>query len=143
MKRKDYLKTELSKEEKLYLKRIIMTARNKYIEKNYKYINNSNVTLSDTVIFSMSDTVIEAVLERCQEDLGSIIEFEKLFSNLKLYNIVKALSLKEKEVLFYLYKKQKSIKEIAAIMKINRKTVSRIRDKAQSKIVKKLLQGGC
>ena len=40
MERKDYLVEELSKEEKLYLKRIVMTAKNKYFEKNY--LNNIN-----------------------------------------------------------------------------------------------------
>lgn len=35
MERKDYLVEELSKEEKLYLKRIVMTAKNKCFEKNY------------------------------------------------------------------------------------------------------------
>ena len=33
MERKNYLTEELSKEEKAYLKRIIMTAKNKYFEK--------------------------------------------------------------------------------------------------------------
>ena len=41
MERKDYLVEELSKEEKLYLKRIVMTAKNKYFERNYNYINNT------------------------------------------------------------------------------------------------------
>lgn len=43
MERKDYLVEELSKEEKLYLKRIVMTAKNKYFERNYNYINNTSV----------------------------------------------------------------------------------------------------
>ena len=41
MERKDYLVEELSTQEKLYLKKIVMTGRNKFIEKNYEYINNS------------------------------------------------------------------------------------------------------
>ncbi len=43
MERKDYLLEELSKEEKSYLKRIVMTAKNKYFEKNYNYINNTSM----------------------------------------------------------------------------------------------------
>lgn len=56
-------------------------------------------------------------------------------------NIVKTLSLREKEVLFYLYKKQKTINEISKIMKIDRTTIWRIRNKAQKKIVEKLVKG--
>lgn len=56
-------------------------------------------------------------------------------------NIVKTLSLCEKEVLFYLYKKQKTINEISKIMKIDRTTIWRIRNKAQKKIVEKLVKG--
>ena len=39
MEKKNYLLKGLSNEEKVYLKRIVMTAKNKYIEKNYNYIN--------------------------------------------------------------------------------------------------------
>ena len=56
-------------------------------------------------------------------------------------NIVKTLSLREKEVLFYLYKKQKTINEISKIMKIDRTTIWRIRNKAQKKIAEKLVKG--
>ena len=141
MKRKNYLVEELSNEEKSYLKRIVMTARNKYFEKNYNYINNTNMLISE-VVGTTEDTILDAVLEKCQEEVDSAIEFEKALSNPKLYNIVKALSLKEKEVLFYLYKKQKSIKETAKIMKLDRKTVRKYRDEAQAKIIKKLINGG-
>ena len=54
---------------------------------------------------------------------------------------MKTLYLKEKEVLFYLYKKQKSINEISIIMHMDRTTIWRIRDKAQKKIAKKLVKG--
>lgn len=141
MKRKDYLVNELSNEEKLYLKRIVMTARNKYFEKNYNYINNTNM-LIDEVIFTEENSVLDAVLEKCQEEVDSAIEFEKTLSNPSLYNIVKALSLREKEVLFYLYKKQKSINETADIMHLDRKTIRKYRDEAQAKIMEKLINGG-
>lgn len=141
MKRKDYLVEELSNEEKLYLKRIVMTARNKYFEKNHNYINNTNM-LIDEVITTEETSVLDAVLEKCQEEVDSAIEFEKTLSNPSLYNIVKALSLREKEVLFYLYKKQKSINETADIMHLDRKTIRKYRDEAQEKIMEKLINGG-
>ncbi len=140
MQRKDYLKEELSKEEKLYLKRIVMTAKNKYIERNRHYLNDM-VIFNDENMSSMGENVLDAVLERCQEEIDSAIEFERTFSDHKLYNIVKALSLKEKEVLFYLYKKQKSINETAKIMHLHRETISIIRNRAQEKIVKGLIKG--
>ena len=141
MKRKDYLVENLTNEEKLYLKRIVMTAKNRYFKKNSRYINCSHILIDDAVSIS-EESVLDSVLQKCQEEVESAVEFEKALSNPKLYNIVKALSLKEKEVLFYLYKKQKSINDIAEIMNLDRKTVRKYRDNAQNKIVEKLINGG-
>ena len=110
-------------------------------EKNHNYINNTNM-LIDEVITTEETSVLDAVLEKCQEEVDSAIEFEKTLSNPNLYNIVKALSLREKEVLFYLYKKQKTINETANIMHLDRKTIRKYRDEAQEKIMKKLINGG-
>lgn len=141
MERKDYLVEELSKEEKLYLKRIVMTAKNKYFEKNYNYINNTSMFV-DEIVSAGEESVLDAVLEKCQEEVKSAREFEKTLSNPSLYNIVKALSLREKEVLFYLYKKQKNINETAVIMGLDRKTIRKYRDEAHRKIAEKLINGG-
>lgn len=141
MKRKDYLVEELSKEEKLYLKRIVMTAKNKYFERNYNYINNISMFV-DGIVSAVEESVLDAVLEKCQEEVKSAREFEKTLSNPSLYNIVKALSLREKEVLFYLYKKQKNINETAVIMGLDRKTIRKYRDEAHRKIAEKLINGG-
>ena len=141
MERKDYLVEELSKEEKLYLKRIVMTAKNKYFEKNYNYINNTSMFV-DEIVSAGEESVLDAVLEKCQEEVKSAREFEKTLSNPSLYNIVKALSLREKEVLFYLYKKQKSINETAVIMGLDRKTIRKYRDEAHRKIAEKLINVG-
>lgn len=141
MERKDYLLEELSKEEKLYLKRIVMTAKNKYFERNYNYINNTSVFV-DGIVSAGEESVLDAVLEKCQEEVKSAREFEKTLSNPSLYNIVKALSLREEEVLFYLYKKQKNINETAVIMGLDRKTIRKYRDEAHRKIAEKLINGG-
>ena len=140
MERKNYLVKELTSEEKVYLKRIVMTARNKYIQKNYNYINNTNIVMNDELF--AEETVLNTVLRKCQDEVDSAIEFEKIISNPKLYNIVKALSLREKEVLFYLYKEQKNIKEVSEIMHLDRKTVRKYRNVAQEKIIKRLINGG-
>lgn len=140
MERKDYLLEELSKEEKLYLKRIVMTAKNKYFERNDNYINNTSMFV-DGIVSAGEESVLDAVLEKCQEEVKSAREFEKTLSNPSLYNIVKALSLREKEVLFYLYKKQKNINETAVIMGLDRKTIRKYRDEAHRKIAEKLING--
>lgn len=140
MERKNYLVKELTSEENVYLKRIVMTARNKYIQKNYNYINNTNIVMNDELF--AEETVLDTVLRKCQDEVDSAIEFEKIISNPKLYNIVKALSLREKEVLFYLYKEQKNIKEVSEIMHLDRKTVRKYRNVAQEKIIKRLINGG-
>ena len=141
MERKDYLVEELSKEEKLYLKRIVMTAKNKYFERNYNYINNTSMFV-DEIVSAGEESVLDAVLEKCQEEVKSAREFEKTLSNPSFYNIVIALSFREKVVLFYLYKKQKSINETAVIMGLDRKTIRKYRDEAHRKIAEKLINGG-
>lgn len=140
MERKDYLVEELSTQEKLYLKKIVMTGRNKFIEKNYEYINNS-IILIDHAVLVEEDSILESVLQRCQEEVNSAREFNRALSNPALSNIVKALSLKEREVLFYLYKEKKSINETSEKMKISTRTVSRLRDKALDKIAEQLVKG--
>lgn len=141
MERKNYLTEELSKEEKAYLKRIIMTAKNKYFEKNNDYINNTTM-LIDEIVPASEYSILDTILERCQQEVDSAIEFEKTLLNPKLYNIMKALSLCEREVLFNLYWKERSITETAERMQLDRKTVRKYRDRAQTIITEKLLNGG-
>mgnify|MGYP000869955347 CR=1 FL=1 len=141
MERKNYLTEELSKEEKAYLKRIIMTAKNKYFEKNNDYINNTTM-LIDEIVPANEYSILDTILERCQQEVDSVIEFEKTLLNPKLYNIMKALSLCEREVLFNLYWKERSINETAERMQLDRKTVRKYRDRAQTIITEKLLNGG-
>lgn len=141
MERKNYLTEELSKEEKAYLKRIIMTAKNKYFEKNNDYINKTTM-LIDEIVPASEYSILDTILERCQQEVDSVIEFEKTLLNPKLYNIMKALSLCEREVLFNLYWKERSITETAERMQLDRKTVRKYRDRAQTIITEKLLNGG-
>ena len=140
MERKNYLQEELSKEEKSYLKKLILNVRRKYIKDNYEYLNSKDVnwdTFEDMECSSLFDTV----LNKCVDELKSAIEFERLFCDEKLYNVTKALSVKEKMVLFALYKEEKGINQIANEMNVERTTVWRIKNKAQEKIIKNLLGG--
>jgi DNA-directed RNA polymerase specialized sigma subunit len=140
MERKNYLVEPLSKEEKSYLKKIIINTRKKYIRDNYNYINSTNVQL-----FSCADveaeSVLEEVLNKCEREIKSAMEFEKVMSSEKLYNVVKALSFEEKMVLFSLYKENKTTNQIAVEMKKDRTSIWRIRNKALNKIMRRLIGG--
>lgn len=140
MERKNYLLEELSKEEKSYLKKMIVNVRRKYIRDNYDYLNSKDINW-DNCTDVESDSLFDAILNKCVDELESALEFERLFSDEKLYNIAKALSLKEKMVLFSLYKERKSVNQIATEMNLQRSTIWRIKNKAQDKILKYLLGG--
>ena len=140
MKRKNYLQEELSKEEKSYLKKLILNVRRKYIKDNYEYLNSKDINW-DTLEDVEGSSLFDAVLNKCVDELKSALEFEKLFCDEKLYNIVKALSVKEKTVLFALYKEEIEVNQIANELNVERTTIWRIKNKAQEKIIKNLLGG--
>ncbi len=140
MERKNYLQEELSKEEKSYLKKLILNVRRKYIKDNYEYLNSNDVNW-DTFEDIECNSLFDAVLNKCVDELKSALEFERLFCDEKLYNVIKALSVKEKMVLFALYKEEKGINQIANEMNVERTTIWRIKNKAQEKIIKNLLGG--
>lgn len=140
MERKNYLQEELSKEEKSYLKKLILNVRRKYIKDNYEYLNSNDVNW-DTFEDIECNSLFDAFLNKCVDELKSALEFERLFCDEKLYNVTKALSVKEKMVLFALYKEEKGINQIANEMNVERTTIWRIKNKAQEKILKNLLGG--
>ena len=141
MERKDYLKQELSKEEKIYLKTLIVNVRNRYIRKNYKFINNMFVEYSEMKITD-SESLLDTILYKFERELKSASEFEKIiYNNDKLYKIVGALYEKEKTMLFYLYYEEKEIKEVSEIMNISLATAYRRKEQLLNKIIKRLLKG--
>lgn len=140
MERKNYLLEPLSKEEKSYLKKIIINTRKKYIRDNYNYINSTNVQLFSCADFE-AESVLEEVLNKCEREIKSAMEFEKVMSSEKLYGVVKALSFEEKMVLFSLYKENKTTNQIALEMKKDRTSIWRIRNKALNKIMRRLIGG--
>lgn len=140
MKRKDYLVEELSNEEKKYLKLLVVNVRKKYLRDNYESLNNRNIDLYDCLNLE-GESVLEVVVNRCENEIKSAVEFETIISDEKLYNLVKTLSIREKIVLFSLYKEHKSINQIALEMGIERTTAWRIKSKALDKIAKGLLGG--
>lgn len=85
--------------------------------------------------------MLDEVLNKCEKEIKSAMEFEKVMSDKKLYNVVKALSFEEKMVLFLLYKENKTMNQIALEMKKDRTSIWRIRNKALNKIVRSLIGG--
>lgn len=140
MERKNYLVEVLSKEENAYLKKIVVNARNKYIRDNYDFLQNKSINIDDTLIIDES-SVLDVVIEKCEKEIKSAVEFEKMISNVKLYNAVKALSFKEKMVLFSLYSQNKNINQIAKEMGIARETVWRLKNRTLDKLMKYILGG--
>lgn len=140
MERKDYLVEKLSNEEKAYLKKIILSARKKYIRDNYDYVNSISMDLSSLESVE-AESVLDAVVLKCEKEIKSAVEFENLISNNKMYEVIKALSLREKMMLFSLYKEDKPINQVADEMKISRITAWRIKSEALDKVMKAMLGG--
>lgn len=138
--KRDYLVVKLTKEENVYLKAVATTTRNKYIRDNYDYMKNNCVNIDDTLAVEEA-SVLDMVINKCEAEIKSAIEFEKIITYKELYNSVKALSLREKMVLFCLYGKNKSINQTSKEMQIARETVWRIRNKALNKLAKAILGG--
>ena len=90
-------------------------------------------------IVDEQSSVLNIVINKCEEEINSAIEFEKSFSNIKVYKIIKALSYDEKMMLFYLYKQNKSVRATAKLQNIDKDTVRRRRDKIL-KIIKSILE---
>lgn len=137
MERKNYLEEDLTKEEKAYFEKAVMSARKLYIRKNYKFLNTTTTELTENLL-DEGDSVLDVVIKKCQREINSAIEFEKEFSNDKLYNYVKALSCDEKMMLFSLYKKNKSIRAYAKEQGLDKNTVKRRRDKLL-KVIKSII----
>ncbi|MBR6504149.1 MAG: sigma-70 family RNA polymerase sigma factor [Clostridia bacterium] len=140
MERKNYLVEKLSAGEMSFLKQIIINERRKYIRNNFYYLSNQNINYSDLMNVE-GETVLDAVINKCEEDIKSAIEFEKVTSDGKLFRGIKALSLKEKMVLFSLYKENKGINQIAYEMEIDRTTAWRIKNRALDKLMRTIIGG--
>lgn len=99
------------------------------------------MTRLDDNIVDYSTNINEMIFKNYEDSINDVIEFEKMFSNVVIYKSIRALSLKEKEVLFLLFKEDMTITEISKKMKIRRETVWRIKQRAQNKIIKNLIKG--
>lgn len=136
MERKNYLIEKLSKEENIYLKKVVTNIKNKYIRDG----NYGIIQLDDFYEDYIIDEKYE-ITEKLEQALLSANNLQDVMSNKKLYKCIEALSLKEKTVLFSLYCENKSVNEVASDMGIYRETVWKIKTKAINNIKRKL-EGG-
>ena len=138
--KRNYLVEKLTKEENAYLKKVVINARNKYIRDNFDFLQNKSINIDDTLVIDDS-SVLDVVIEKCEKEIKSAVEFEKMISNVKLYNAVKTLSFKEKMVLFSLYSQNKNVNQIAREMGIAREKVWRLKNRTLDKLMKSILGG--
>ena len=138
--KRNYLVEKLTKEENAYLKKVVINARNKYIRDNFDFLQNKSINIDDTLVIDDS-SVLDVVIEKCEKEIKSAVEFEKMISNVKLKKKKKTLSFKEKMVLFSLYSQNKNVNQIAREMGIARETVWRLKNRTLDKLMKSILGG--
>lgn len=140
MERKNYLKENLSNKEKAFLKQLVINKSNEYLRKNIKDLNVEIVSFSDDIAVNVSLNINDFFDGELEVDYG-ISDYEKIASTKELYCSIKALSKKEKTVLFLLHDKKMPVNKIAEKMNISRETVWRNKKRAENKIIKKLNGG--
>ncbi len=125
----------LTEKEKGIILGIILNTRNDYLKKN-KYSKIQYVNLESVAVITATNKVEDDV-ERIVDNLVSSSELENLFSNNKIKKIIKkALTKKDKSVLFLYYCKNKTDKETAKILNLKEDTARKIRNRAIDKIRK-------
>ncbi len=140
MKRKNYLIEDFSKEENIYFKRMVMSARNKFMKKNYNNISNISMPINEEITVD-SEYVDDIVIKKIEDNIKSVEEMKKNITNTKLRKSIEALSLKEQTVLFSLFQENKKINQIAKEEEKDRGTIRERRDKALKKIYRDLMEG--
>lgn len=138
--RKDYTKVSLTMYEKKYLECIVVNTKNMYLRKNRELIDNPTISLNEKVIFLEEDSFEKIEIE--EQNNVKKEDFEKSFTNPDLYDVVKALSNEEKDVLFYLFQEKSNISKIAEKENKNRRTIRKHRDNAFNKIKDYMENGG-
>lgn len=140
MKRKNYLIEDFSKEENIYFKRMVMSARNKFMKKNYNNISSISMPINEEITAD-SEYVDDIVIKKIEDNIKSVEEMKKNIANIKLRKSIEALSPKEQMVLFSLFQENKKINQIAEEEEKDRGTIRERRDKALKKIYRDLMEG--
>lgn len=122
------------KEEKFdsYLNKTIILSSRTYFKKQMNTINKER-TIVDDVDYS-------ALLQDFVNANSSFSSFDDIDSKLELSSALSTLSVIEQAVIFLLFQEDLTQNEVAEILKIYSKTVSKIKNRAMGKL-KKYLKG--
>lgn len=134
---------ELSNDEKAYLKKMIINKRIEFFNKHKYVLLEDNIeTVDEKLLISIENIEINFEIKSDGEICAP--ELEKVFRDEDLINIVKALTLREKLVLFSYYFENKTDKQIGQAFNIKGDTASKVRNRALEKIRKeyKKMKGG-
>ena len=130
-----YTVYKLSKKEKSYLRQIVINTRNEYIKKNkYIFIESEIDDVDEKLLISIENVEINFEIKSDREICAP--EIEKVFKDKNMFNIVKALTLREKLVLFSYYFEKKTDAATGKALNINGDTARKIRIRAIEKIKK-------
>lgn len=128
-------KYDLNEKEEGIILGIILNTMNDFLKMN-KYSKIKYVTLEKAEVINANERVEDNVIKSYDENL-SVFELGNLFENSKIKKIIdKALTNKQRSVLFLYYCKNKKDKEISRLMNLKEDTVRKIRNRAVEKISK-------
>lgn len=125
---------ETNEDEGRYLKKIVMYTRSEYLRKNkYIFIEKEDIDeVDEKMLVSIDNVEISFEIKSEKEIIAPKIE--DVFRDEKITKIVKALTLREKLVLFLYYFEDKNDREIGKSLKIKQNTVQKTRKRALEKI---------
>lgn len=128
----------LSNEEKSYLRKIVESTRKDFFIKNkYGEFEEDIENVNEKYLISIEN--IEINFEVKYDNELSPLEIEKVFRDSNINKIVKALTLREKLVLFSYYFENKTDSEVGKLLSISADTARKIRTRALKKIKDKYL----
>ena len=131
-----YTVYKLSKNEKSYLRQIVINTRNEYLRNNkYIFIESEMNDVDEKLLISIENIEINFEIKSERDICAPNIE--KVFKDENMFNIVKALTLREKLVLFSYYFEKKTDAAIGKALNINGDTARKIRIRALEKIKNK------
>lgn len=132
----------LSNQEKAYLRRIVINTRNEYL-KTEKYKGYEEIELIEELDYSVyMQNKIEESIDNIDNAKIVSNSIENIFSDEIIMKNVKALTLREKLVLFSYYFENNTDQEIGKALNLKGDTVRKIRVRALEKIRKNLTGGG-
>lgn len=130
----------LNNKEKAALITIARRTRIDYLKSNHYTYLEDDIDMVDENIFVSEENIENYCEAKCDKEICAY-EIEKIFSDPLLLKSSKALTYKEKLVLFSYYMEEKSTdKRVGEIMNMKGDTVRKIRKRALEKIKKEYLK---